>query len=214
MRGTIKGLSTLVREIILSAIITVITGCTILTVPVINAPIRDQGVRDRIVARIKHEGVKTSVSDSGIIMVADKKTAMRIRTILIREDLIPQGTDPWAIFDCARWTFTDLERNVNIRRSIGQIVTDHIKALDEVDDASVSIIIPRMNLFASEQNPTTANVIIFPKPGSDIVNNRKKIEGVQKIIKYAVEGLEDENIVITNHHGFVLNDFGDTAETE
>jgi flagellar M-ring protein FliF len=176
-------------------------------VPVIDAPVRDEAARDRIVLRINQEGVRTQVTPAGVIQVPDETTARRIRSLLIREDLIPSGTDPWAIFDRERWTITEFERNVNLRRSITQMVTDHIKALDEVDDASVVIVMPERTLFSSEQNPVSASVTIFPKPGSDIVENRKKIEGIQKTLKFAVEGLKDENIVIVDQTGLVLNDF-------
>jgi flagellar M-ring protein FliF len=81
-----------------------------------------------------------------------------------------------------------------------------------VDDADVSIVIPERELFASAQNPVSASVILVPKPGSDIVENRKKIEGIQKILKFAVEGLKDENIVITDQSGLQLNDFAGLAE--
>jgi flagellar M-ring protein FliF len=140
-------------------------------------------------------------------MVSDEKTARRLRSILIREDLIPSGTDPWALFDRDRWTITDFERNVNLRRAITQMVTEHVKALDDVDDANVTIVMPERQLFQADQNPVTASVIITPRPGSDITTNRKKIEGIQKILKFAVEGLKDENIVITDQNGLVLNDF-------
>ncbi|MDR2028218.1 MAG: flagellar M-ring protein FliF, partial [Treponema sp.] len=180
-------------------------------VPVIDNPIRDEEARDRIVTRINEEGVRTSVSAAGIIMVPDEKTAQRIRAILIREDLIPTGTDPWAIFDLERWTITDFERNVNLRRAITQMVTDHVKALDDVDDANVTIVMPEQELFLADQNPVTASVIITPRPGSDITQNRKKVEGIQKILKFAVEGLLDENIVITDQNGLVLNDFSGMA---
>jgi flagellar M-ring protein FliF len=179
-------------------------------VPVIDAPIRDEAALDRIVTRINEEGVKTQVSAAGIVQVPDEKTARQIRAILIREDLIPSGTDPWALFDRERWTTTDFERNVNLQRAIRQMITDHIKAVDDVDDANVTLVIPERALFRSEQNPTTASVIITPKPGSDIADparNRKKIEGIQKILKFAVEGLKDENIVITDQTGTILNDF-------
>jgi flagellar M-ring protein FliF len=194
------------------AMVTVSSAPTM--VPVIDAPIRDEDARDRILTRINEEGVKTSVSAAGIVMVPDEKTARRIRAILIREDLIPSGTDPWAIFDRERWTLTDFERNVNLRRAQTQMVTDHIKALDDIDDASVSIVWPERELFASAQNPVTAGVTVFPKPGSDIITNRKKIEGIQKILKFAVEGLKDENIVITDQTGLQLNDFEGLAQWE
>ncbi|MDR3343855.1 MAG: flagellar M-ring protein FliF [Treponema sp.] len=181
-------------------------------VPLIDAPVRDEDVRDRIVTRIGVEGIRTSVSPAGVIMVPDETAARRMRAILIREDLIPSGTDPWAVFDRERWTITDLERNVNLQRAITQMVTDHVKSLDEVDNADVMIVFPDRPLFRSEQNPVTASIIITPRPNSDIAQNRKKIEGIQKILKFAVEGLTDENIVITDHNGLVLNDFAAMGE--
>jgi flagellar M-ring protein FliF len=183
-------------------------------VPVIDAPIADENARNRIITRINEENIKTSVSPAGVIMVPDENTARRIRSILIREDLIPSGTDPWAIFDRERWTITDFERNVNLQRSLTQMVTDHVKILDDVDDANVTIVWPEQRLFRSEQNPVTASVIIIPKPGSNITEDRKKIEGIQKTLKFAVEGLRDENIVITDQNGMVLNDFEGMAEMD
>ena len=179
--------------------------------PVIDAPIRDQTALDRIMLRINQEGVKTSVSPAGLVQVADETTARRMRAILIREDLIPTGIDPWAIFDKERWTITDFERNVNFQRAQKDMITAHIKAIDDVDDANVTIVFPERELFRSDQNPVTASVIITPKPGSDITENRKKVEGIQKILKFAVEGLKDENIVITDQTGMVLNDFSGMA---
>ncbi|OHE76458.1 MAG: flagellar M-ring protein FliF [Treponema sp. RIFOXYC1_FULL_61_9] len=176
-------------------------------VPIIDAPIRDEIARDRILTRLNEEGVKTSVDAAGVVMVSDEATAKRMRSILIREDLVPQGTDPWALFDRERWTLTDFERNVNLRRSITAMVIEHVKALDDIDDANVTLVMPENQLFQADQNPVTASVIVTPRPGSDLTQNRKKIEGIQKILKFAVEGLIDENIVITDQNGMILNDF-------
>jgi flagellar M-ring protein FliF len=217
---TLWGKWSIIQRIILIGILAAAIGGLVAVVsissaptmsPVIDMVIRDELTRDRIITRINEEGIKTSVSSGGIIMVPDELSARRMRAILIREDLIPSGTDPWAIFDQERWTITDFERNVNLRRAIIQMVTDHVKALDDVDDANVSLVMPERELFLADQNPVTASVIIIPRPGSDIVENRKKIEGIQKILKFAVEGLTDENIVITDQNGLVLNDFAGMA---
>jgi flagellar M-ring protein FliF len=219
----IRGLWTkwsLAQRVILGVIVLAVAGgltalFTISSVPtmipVIDVPIQDEAVRDRIITRINEEGIRAEVSAAGVIQVADEVSARRLRSLLIREDLIPTGTDPWAIFDQDRWTITDFERNVNFRRAQTRMVTDHIKALDEVDNADVSIVYPEQVLFRSEQNPTTASVIITPRPGSDIIANRNKIEGIQKLLRFAIEGLTDENIVITDQAGNVLNDFENMA---
>jgi len=180
---------------------------TPIMVSVIDAPITDEAARERIVMRLAKEGVKISVSANGIVQVPDETTARKMRTILISEDLIPSGVDPWQIFDRERWTITDFERKVNFRRAQENMITDHLKAIEDVDNAVLKIVWPEKELFSSEQNPVTASVTIIPKPGSDITENRKKIEGIQRLLQYAVEGLKAENIVITDHNGLQLNDF-------
>jgi flagellar M-ring protein FliF len=172
-----------------------------------GAPVRDDSLRDRIMIRLDQEGIKAIETPTGVIQVEDKQIAKKASAILAREDLIPPGTDPWAIFDQERWTTTDFERNVRLHRALEQTVKDHIRALDDVDKAEVKLTFPKDVLFASEQNPVTASIQITPKPGSDITENRKKIEGIQKLIKFAVEGLTDEHIVITDNKGNELNDF-------
>ena len=175
-------------------------------VPVLDVKISDQDQLDKIVLRLNEEDVKTTVTD-GIVYVSDSSTARRMRSLLIREDLIPKDTSPWDIFNVERWTRTDFERKIDLRRAIIEEVRRHIKALDDVDDASVVVNVPDNAMFTSEQNPVTASVILYPKPGSDITTNRKKVEGIQKLLKLAVEGLKDEDITISDNQSNILNDF-------
>jgi len=61
------------------------------------------------------------------------------------------------------------------------------------------------SLFASPPHP--ASVIITPTPGSGITTNRKAIEGIQRLVRLAANVLQDENIVITDNRGNILNAF-------
>lgn len=181
-------------------------------VALLNRPITDEAQLAEIATRLDQEGVVYTISPNNIIMLQDERTAQRMRAILTREDLLPTGTDPWELFDIERWTLTDFERNVNLQRSIMRQLEQHITALDDVDAASVTIVMPEERLFAEQQNPVTASVILVPKPGSDIRENRSKIEGIEKLIQFAVEGLVPENITITDPSGVQLNNFENLAE--
>ncbi|NOY10056.1 MAG: flagellar basal body M-ring protein FliF [Spirochaetes bacterium] len=183
-------------------------------VPLLRSPITDENYMSRIEGRLDVEGVRYQVRSDKVIMVPDEQTARRMRAILVREDLIPPKTNPWAIFDLQRWTITDFERNVNLQRAITKSLEQHILALDDIDAVSVTLVVPKKELFSEDQNPVTASVIITPKPGSDFTQNRKKIEGVVKLIKYAVAGLKDDNIVITDENGIQLNDFKDLRDVD
>ncbi len=175
--------------------------------PLLGVPVTDEALRSRIVTRLDEENVRYTVNAEGMVMVEDEATARRLRSILIREDLLPADTDPWALFDIERWTITEFERNVNLRRAITRQLEQHIEAIEGIDNASVNLVMPEARLFAEEQQPVSASVILVPTPGANIEGNRAMIEGIEKLIQFAVEGLIPENIVITNHRGVVLNDF-------
>ena len=202
--------------VILAAIIAVVLLVRVSAAPtmvkLLGTPIKTEDELRLITSKLDTEGIPYSVGEANQLYVKDQKTALRAKGILIRDDLIPRGTDPWAIFDVQRWTTTDFERNVNLRRAIIGQVTQQIEALDDVDKAVVTVVMPEKELFQQDQKPVTASVIIFPKPGSDLVQNRKKVEGIQKILKFAVEGLGDQSIVITDNNGIILNDFANLAD--
>ncbi|OQY34546.1 MAG: flagellar M-ring protein FliF [Spirochaetaceae bacterium 4572_59] len=214
--STVWGKWTIIQKIIFAGILVgALMGLVLLftvsstpsMVPLLGVPITDQDTNDRIMLKLDEEGVSYKLNADGRIYVPDDKIARSMRSILIREDLIPSETDPWAIFDVERWTLTDFERDVNLRRAITASLEQHIKALADVDNAQVSLVMPEKTLFSSEQNPVTVSVIITPRPGSDISTSRPKVEGIVKLIQFAVEGLTEDNITILDYSGNILNDF-------
>ncbi|MBU0935305.1 MAG: flagellar M-ring protein FliF [Spirochaetes bacterium] len=176
-------------------------------VRLINTPISDADELRRITNRLDEENISFTIGEGNVLYVADAKTRTQAVSLLMREDLIPKDTSLWSVFSIDRFTVTDFERNVNLRQAIIQEVTRHIESIESVDKANVILEMPEERLFASEQQPVTASVILYPRPGSDIATNRKQLEGIQKIIMFAVSGLQAENIVITDQKGNILNDF-------
>ncbi len=180
-------------------------------VALINSAITDPQVLVGITTRLDQENIDYTQTEDGRIYVADQKTKMRATGILFRENLMPTGLDPWAIFDVERWTITDFERDINKQRAMTAALEQHIGALDDVDAANVQLVMPTDSLFKEDQKATTASVTITPRPGSDFTTNRKKIEGVVKLITFAIPGLTAENVVVTDQSGLILNDFADMA---
>jgi len=176
-------------------------------IPVINSPIQDRILLDKIVKRIEQEGFKVSVTPNNIVKVQNNEIARQMRTLIIKEELIPTGINSWDIFNRERWEKTDFELNINFQRSQHRMITDHIKAFDGIDDVIVNIIWPRRELFLSDQKTVSASVIIISKPDSDITVNQLNIRGITNLLKYSIEGITEENIVILDQMGNKLNYF-------
>lgn len=185
------------------------------TVPLFSQPITDQTVRDNITYRLEEENVKYTVSSTGVISVPDEATARRMRATLIAEDIVPSKVDVFSqMLDVTNWSTTDFEREKNDLRRVTNQVKQHIETLDDIASADV-VITPGQNaLFEAQRVPASASITLRFKGGSNMANDRRKIQGVQRLVLRSVSGLTEDNIVITDTDGNVLNDFAGMAEMD
>ena len=184
------------------------------TVRLFNAPVTDQTALTQILDRLSQENVNAYTNDAGYISVDDDKTARRMREILISENLVPSSVDPWQGFYDRSWSTTDADQNVKLKNTIQKQLKQHIEAIADVQLADVNIVLPENQLFAADQNPVSASVILKTTPQSNLLQDRKRILGIQRLILSAVEGLREENLIITDVDGNQINDFEGMAESD
>ncbi len=212
-----------IQKVILFGIIIVIIVAIIATarlsskpaaVRLFNAPVTDTTSLTKIMDRLSQENVEANSDDSGYITVADDGTARRMREILISENLVPSSIDPWAGFYDRSWSTTDADQNVKLKNTIQKQLKQHIEAISDVQMADVNIVLPENQLFAADQNPVTASVILKVTPSSSLLQDRNRILGIQRLILSAVEGLREENLIITDSEGNQINDFEGMVESD
>ncbi len=173
---------------------------------IFNISIQDQNVLDQVALRLDQENIPYTIS-SGKIYVADSKTARMVRALLVQEDLVPSNINPWSVFDVDRWTTSQFENDVRLRQAITQSLEQHITALKTIDNASVTLVTPKKEVFRDLQEPTTASVILTPRPGINLEEEKKQVQGIVRLISFAVAGLVPDNITVLDNNGVVLNDF-------
>lgn len=212
-----------VQKVILVAIIIVMIVAVVVMartssaptgVPLFNIGIADEQMRQDICFRLEESNVKYSVSSDGKILVNDEATARRMRSLLTAENLVPAGIDPWDFLNVSQWSMTDIERNENRKQAITKAVQAQIESLADVANAEVVIGQPDDALFAEDQKPVTASVILRFKQGSDMQYNKAKIRTVQNLLIHSVVGLKEEYITIADAEGNELNNFAGQADVD
>ena len=185
------------------------------TVQLFGKPITDQSVMDAVTLRLDSENVKYTISTNGMISVSDEATARKWRTALIGDDTVPAKVDVFSkMLDVTNWSTTDFEREKSDLRRVTEQVKQHIETLDDIASADV-VITPGQNaLFESQRVPASASITLRFKGGSNMASDRRKIQGVQRLVLRSVSGLTDDNIVITDIDGNILNDFAGMAEMD
>ena len=215
--------SSIVKKVILIGIILAIIGAIVVatnvsskptTVRLFNAAVTDETLRSQILDRISQENIEAFVSDDGYISVLDDKTARKMRSILVTEGLTPSNVDIFEGFYNRGWSTTDKEQNIRLKNLITQNLKMHLESLSDISSANVTLVLPENELFASDQKPVSASVILNIKPSTNLANERKRLLGIQKLILSAVEGLTAENLTISDMDGNVLNDFEGMADMD
>ena len=186
------------------------------TIPLFNTPITDSNARADIAYRLDQENIKYTLNETtGLIYVDDEATARRAKAILVSEDLIPNRVDVFSqMLDVTNWSTTDFEREKNDLRRVTNQVKQHIESLDDIASADVVITPGQNSIYESQRVPATASVTLRFKNGSVMEHDRKRIQGIQRLILRSVSGLTEDNIVISNTAGDILNDFAGMAEID
>lgn len=157
-----------------------------------------------------------STKDDKYIIVKDDETGRSLRMRLGQDNKLPSGIKGWELFDMQKWSTTEFERNVNLRRAIQGEMKKHLESLDWIEKAEVTLTMPNRSLYTDKDQPVTASVTITPGPGFiDNLGNKKIIQGIERIIALGIDGISREHIVISDSTGKQINDFaGDDYENQ
>lgn len=161
----------------------------------------------RITNKLTEWNVSYREREGKYIIVKDERTSAYLRMKLGEAGILPSGIKGWELFDVQKWTTTDFERDITLRRAVIGEITRHIRLLEDVEDVSIQVTMPKPQLYIDDEAPYTASVIVTPSPYSDILTNRKKIQGIINLVAFGVDRLKPENIVVTDNRGNILSDF-------
>lgn len=163
-----------------------------------------------ITAELQQQGELFETIGDQYILVQDEQSGARIRMTLAQNQLLPNDIKGWELFDMESWTTTEFDRNVKLRRAVEGEMKRHLQSLIWVDSAEVTISIPKETLYSDRSEDVSAAVTIQPAEGfHDYLKNKKIIQGIENIIARGIDGINPNNIVITDFNGNQLNLFSD-----
>ena len=127
----------------------------------------------KVTKALSDMNVDFSTKDDKYIVVKDTKTAETLRMKLGQQGVIPNNVTGWELFDTQKWTTTDFERDVNLKRAVKGEIERQLKLLDGIEDCYLNVAWPKETLFSTNAESVTAFLTIIPKPYSTLFENRK-----------------------------------------
>lgn len=154
--------------------------------------------REGIVADRRMDGQKS------VLYLAKYTMTQRDRALLaiVKSGLIDQNIG-LEIFDKGDFTSTKEDKRIRLTRAINGELSRLIRKIPPIENASVFVSIPDQVMFEQDQKPITATVQIV-MPSGDKLDNMK-IKAIRNLLLGSVNGLEAENISITDTNGNVYD---------
>lgn len=156
-----------------------------------------------ITKQLDSMGIRYRLTDGGSTIQVPSSEAAKARIDLASTGVLDGGSNVGnEIFDKSNLGATDFTNRVNLNRAREGELSRAIGRLDPIEIATVKIAMPEEQLFTSEQQPTTASVILSMKPGQDIDSGQ--VEGITKLVARTVPGLKAGDITVTDSKGNIL----------
>lgn len=160
-----------------------------------------------IQALLAREGIAVERKVDGqksILYLAKYTMTQRDRALLaiVKSGLVDQNIG-LEIFDKGDFTSTKEDKRIRLTRAINGELSRLIRKIPPIENASVFVSIPDQVMFEQDQKPITATVQLV-MPSGDKLDNMK-IKAIRNLLLGSVNGLEAENISITDTNGNVYD---------
>ncbi len=112
---------------------------------------------------------------------------------------MPQtGRLGFELFDKPNWVGSEFDERVNYQRALEGELEHTIGSLSEVREARVHLALPQPSLFAQEEKPAKASVVLrLRRPHLA----EEQIEAIRRLVAGAVDGLEPEGVTLVDADG-------------
>lgn len=124
---------------------------------------------------------------------------------------LPLGSGKgYELFDGTDLDMSPMKQRINETRALQGELQRTIQSLDQVREARVHIVLPEFTPFLRDQREVTASVKVTPRSGS---LSTREVNGIVAFVAGSVQGLEPENVTLTDNRMRLLSRKADDPDS-
>ena len=171
-----------------------------------NLSSKDAGA---IVESLQGTGTPYELSNGGSTILVPKDQVYDLRLQLSSEGLPGESDTGYALLDQQGITTSDFMQHTNYQRALEGELSSTIKSIDGVEAATVRLVMPQKDVFADDQNKTTASVLVKSSAAEPLSN--QQVQAIVHLVASSVEGLAPEQVTVAGADGRILSTGGGAA---
>lgn len=107
------------------------------------------------------------------------------------------------IFDHADYGMSEFSQKINYQRALEGELARTVMSIAEVQSARVHLTFRKASLYQTQEEKPKASVVVRLRSGEEL--DASRVRGIQQLVASAVEGMEQEHVVVLDENGRLLS---------
>lgn len=160
-----------------------------------------------IVTKLKEMKVNYRLTNGGSTVEVPSESVDETRMALAGEGTMPESGSPgFELFDKPQVGQSEFGERLNYRRALQGELARIIGKLKSVRSANVMLAMPERRALVSDEQPTSASILVTLREKS---LNTNEVKAIVNLVSSSVEGLKPENVRVVDQFGNLLTEFAD-----
>lgn len=155
-----------------------------------------------IYEKLKERKIPYQIAANGKSIMVPQEQVYELRLELASQGLTRGSSVGFELFDNTRLGMTEFMQNVNYQRALQGELSRTINRFDEVESSRVHLVLANKSIFAEQEEPASASVILKLKSGRKL--NHNQVQGIVNLVSSSISGLSSENVTIVDSFGKLL----------
>ncbi|MBZ5737810.1 flagellar basal-body MS-ring/collar protein FliF [Nocardioides mangrovi] len=156
-----------------------------------------------VIDELNAEGVSYQLADGGSTIMVPKDSVYSTRVNLAGQGLpANSASGGYDILDGQDISTSDFQEQTDFKRAMEGELANTIEAIDGVNTAVVHLALPEKKVFADEQDPPTASVLVSTSTGT---LDAEKVQAIVNLVAASIDGLDPDAVTVADSSGQVLS---------
>jgi flagellar M-ring protein FliF len=162
-----------------------------------------------VIEELDAQGIPYEITGGGGTVMVPRSEVYATRIALSGKGL-PATTDGgYSLLDDQDFSTSEFKEQTDFKRAMEGELATTIEAIDGVETAVVHLAIPEKQVFADEQEPATASVLVDTATGTTLGD--EQVQAIVHQVAFGIDGLDPKNVTVADSTGTVLTLPGDES---
>jgi flagellar M-ring protein FliF len=163
----------------------------------------DANDASQITDQLTSKNVPYRLEDGGKTITVPQDQVYQLRLDLSAQGLPSSGGPGYSLLDQEGVTTSEFRQRVDYQRALQGELAKTITAMDDIESASVHLVVPQQDVFAADEQKASASVLVKAKPGARLRSGQ--VQAVVNLVASSVSGMKTEDVTVADTTGHVLS---------